>query len=262
VTSPRNARVQAARKLRRRSHRDETGLFLVEGVRAVVDALSSASNVHEIFSVPERASAVEEAATRAGVPLVIVTESVLRSLTETVTPQGMVAVVTADSVPVEQMAEQADLILVLAGISDPGNAGTLVRSALACAAGGIVFTKGSVDPLNAKTVRAAAGTLFRLPVARDTPITEAIHALKAAGLIVIGADARAPTPCDRADLTRRIALVLGNEAWGLPIEESDLLDETVGIPMPGPAESLNVGIAGSILLFETVRQRRLSSPRK
>jgi TrmH family RNA methyltransferase len=150
---------------------------------------------------------------------------------------------------------------VLAEVRDPGNAGTLVRAAVAAGAEAVVFGAGSVDPLGPKTVRAAAGSLFSVTVIRNVDIRQALAQLRASGFTVVGADARATTSPEQVDLTARVALVLGNEAWGLPAEMVDLLDLTVGIPMPGPVESLNVGIAGSILLFEAVRQRRASGGR-
>jgi TrmH family RNA methyltransferase len=119
-----------------------------------------------------------------------------------------------------------------------------------------VFSSGSVDPLGPKTVRACAGALFSTPVVRDIDLGDAVSHLRDAGLMMVGTDARAPTAPEQVDLTGPVAVVVGNEAWGLPAEVSELLDETVGIPMPGPVESLNVGIAGSIVLFEAVRQRR------
>jgi RNA methyltransferase, TrmH family len=189
-----------------------------------------------------------------------VTEPVLRSLADTTTPQGVVAVVEIRTRELSDLAAGASLLLVLAGVRDPGNAGTLLRSALAAGADGVVFAAGAVDPLHPKTVRASAGAVFRVEVAREKDLGEVLAVIRRSGLVVVGADAAAPGRLDDTDFTRRVALVLGNEAWGLGPDAGDLLDEVVGIPMPGPAESLNVGIAGSILLFECVRQRRLSSP--
>jgi TrmH family RNA methyltransferase len=195
-----------------------------------------------------------------GVPLVPVSEAVLESLCDTTTPQGMAAVVRMGRAAPEEVPSDASLVLILAELRDPGNAGTLIRSALAAGASAVVFTRGSVDPWHPKTVRAAAGTLFHVPVTRAHALEETVSQLRAAGVVVIGADATSRRPLDSVDLTRRIAFVVGNEAWGLPSDMRHLLDEDIGIPMPGPVESLNVGIAGSILLFEAVRQRRLSSP--
>ena len=227
-----------------------------------MEALASGAPLRELF-VAEAGpdfDALSGAARDAGVPVFEVTEPVLRSLADTTTPQGVVAVVEIRTSALPELAAKASLLLVLAGVRDPGNAGALLRSALAAGADGVIFAAGAVDPLHPKTVRASAGAVFRVELAREKELENVVAVLRRAGLTVVGAAASAPETFDHTDFTRRIALVLGNEAWGLPPEAADLLDEVVGIPMPGPAESLNVGIAGSILLFECVRQRRLSSP--
>ena len=180
---------------------------------------------------------------------------VLATLADTSTPQGVVAVVQIRSLDLASLPGDADLVVVLADVRDPGNAGTILRSALAAGADAAVFGTGSVDPYHPKTVRAGAGALFRLPVVRGMETPAAIEALKARGFSAIGADASGDTSYTDVEMTGRVAIVLGNEAWGLPAETSALLDRSVAIPMPGPAESLNVGIAGALLLFEAVRQR-------
>jgi RNA methyltransferase, TrmH family len=227
----------------------------------VAEALSSGAPLREIF-VAENApqsDPLAAAARDAGVPVIEVTEPVMRTLADTTTPQGVVAVVEIRTSDLRDLAARASLLLVLAGVRDPGNAGTLLRSALAAGADGVVFAAGAVDPLHPKTVRASAGAVFRVEVAREKDVADVVDVLRGSGLVVVGADASEPESFEDTDFTRRIALVLGNEAWGLGPDARELLDEVVGIPMPGPAESLNVGIAGSILLFECVRQRRLSS---
>ena len=189
-----------------------------------------------------------------GVPTFEVSDAVLKVMSEATTPQGVVAVAEMRPSSLFDVAE-GDLVVVLAEVRDPGNAGTLIRSAEAAGAAGIVFADGSVDPYGPKTVRAAAGSLFRLPIVRDVSLSDAVEVLKEAGHRVLGADATSPRHVDEVDLGGRIAFVLGNEAWGVPAGASALLDETVGIRMPGPTESLNVAVAGSILLFEAVRRR-------
>ncbi|MEA2497946.1 MAG: methyltransferase, TrmH family, partial [Actinomycetota bacterium] len=149
-----------------------------------------------------------------------------------------------------------DLALVLVAVRDPGNAGTLIRSAVAAGAGAVIFTEGSVDPFGPKTVRATAGMLFHAPLVVAPSLDEVREALAARGVKLVGAEAGAGTSHLEANLKEPVALVVGNEAWGIPPEFGSRLDETVSIDMPGPAESLNVGIAGSLLLFEAVRQRR------
>lgn len=246
--------MRAARKLGRRAGRDELGALRVEGRRAVLTAIDSGADVVEIFVCD--APDVAEAAAERGIPVVPVTEQVAAALSDVSTPQGVVAVVRAPDVALDDAARGARLVLVLAEVRDPGNAGTLVRSAAGAGASAVVFARASVDPFHPKTVRATAGTLFRVPVVRDVELRDAVEGLRRAGLRVVGADARGPGAWDDGRLDGRVALVVGNEAWGIGDEGRALLDDVVGIPMPGPAESLNVGIAGSILLFEAVRRSR------
>ncbi len=224
----------------------------------MLDALRSRAEVTKVFvsTDADGAEEITEAARSASVRVVETSRSVAASLSDSVTPQGIVAVVHAPASDLSAIPQNADLVVVLAAVRDPGNAGTLVRSAVAAGAHAVVFGAGSVDPFGPKTVRAAAGSFFSATVIRDIDVPAALAHLHTAGFSLVGADARASTAPEQVDLTTRVALVVGNEAWGLPAEMRDLLDVTVGIPMPGPVESLNVGIAGSILLFEAVRQRR------
>jgi RNA methyltransferase, TrmH family len=202
------------------------------------------------------------AAADAGVRVTDVSEQVLASLSDTTTPQGIVATVRLGAHDVNEIASGADLLVLLADVRDPGNAGTLVRSAAASGADAIVFGRGSVDPWHPKTVRASAGALFHIAVVRGVSLEEAVDASRTNNLSVLAASAHSDRSYDQADLTRPTTLVLGNEAWGLPAEKSKLVDDSVGIPMELPVESLNVGVAGSIILFEAARQRRLSSAAK
>lgn len=177
----------------------------------------------------------------------------MKALTDSASPQGVAAIVETPNTSLDRLADDASLVLVLAEVRDPGNAGTLIRSALGAGADAVIFTVGSVDPFGPKTVRSAAGALFSIPVLQGE-LKEVVAALRTRGFTVWGTQTGAEA-AHSADLTKKVALVLGNEAWGLPAEATGLLDSALGIPMPGPAESLNVAVAGSILLFEAARQR-------
>jgi len=234
--------------LLRRSDRARAGAFLVEGAVPVREALVSGS-VKDLF-VDAEASFAAEFLKRGGIA---VSGRVIAALTDTATPQGVVAV--AEARTVRLAAVEGDLVVVLADVRDPGNAGTLVRSAVAAGAGAVVFATGAVDPFNPKTVRATAGLLFHVGLVTDIPLRAALEGLGAKGFLLVGADAGAQAAASGVDLQKPVALVLGNESWGIDPSARRLLDEVIGIAMPGPAESLNVGIAGSILLFEVVRLR-------
>jgi TrmH family RNA methyltransferase len=231
---------------------------LVEGRHAVAEALDSQVAVRELFVVADApgAAGLCSAARAARVPVTSVSPRVMQALAGTTTPQGVVAVVEAPAARLQELVAGASLVVVLADVRDPGNAGTLVRSAAAAGADAIVFCSGAVDALHPKTVRSAAGSLWRLPVVRDVSLPDCAAELRAAGLVVVGADASAPRQLYEADLTRRLGLVLGNESWGISGEAGALLDEAVSVPVQPGVDSLNVAVAGSVILFEAARQRR------
>jgi len=252
VTSSSNPRVAAARRLRRRSQREATGLILVEGERVISDALELGV-VEALFSTPD-AAGVASAAEVAGVRPLWVSASVLKSLSDAVTPQGAVAIARSPLIPAREVSSW-DLVLVLDQVRDPGNAGTLLRAAVAAGASAVIFTLGSVDATNPKTVRASAGALFRVPVASGADLEQVAELAHGAGATVVGAETDAALSLYEADLRGPLVVVVGNEAQGLSGDRATLLDETVSIPMPGPQESLNVSLAGALVLFEAVRQR-------
>ena len=251
----------AARKLRRRAGRDAAGEYLLEGTVPVREALRAQAAVATLFVSTEHpeASAIAAEATAAGVSVVWATPAILEALSDTTTPQGVVAVVEMEDVAVADLVGLARLVLVLDQVRDPGNAGTLVRCAAAAGAEAVVFTRGSVDPYSPKTVRAAAGALYRVDVVRDAALEGVAEEFREHGFAIVGTDAAAPLAYDEVDYTGPVAFVVGNEAWGIPPDDRGHLSEVVSIPMPGHAESLNAAMAGAILLFEAVRQRRISS---
>jgi TrmH family RNA methyltransferase len=153
-----------------------------------------------------------------------------------------------------------DVLLVLAAVTDPGNAGTLVRSAEASEVGAVLFCDGSVDPFNPKVVRASAGSLFRVPVVRGGDPVEVLERIGAGGHHRVGAVPRAGIAHTAADLGGRLAIVLGSESQGLPAGIGDLVDQQISIPMAGRGDSLNVAMAGTLICFEAMRQRRLRRP--
>ncbi len=217
--------------------------------------MAHSAPIIEVFLDETAPAEVAAAVAEAGLRVHQVGTEVISLIADTSTPQGVVAVVKMPTATFEDLAEDADLIVVLAGVRDPGNAGTLLRSALATGADAVVFGTASVDPFHPKTVRAAAGAIFDIPVLRGTETLAAVEALKGRGFAAYGAAAGSPTAMGDVDLSGRVALILGNEAAGLPQDIIEVLDAEISIPMPGPVESLNVGIAGAVLMFEAVRQR-------
>ncbi|MDQ3785249.1 MAG: RNA methyltransferase [Actinomycetota bacterium] len=221
------------------------------------DALRSDAEVLEVYLADDDHPIVA-LAEASGVPVWAASDRVIAALSETAAPQGCVAVVRTPEAPLE-VAARADLVLVLAEVRDPGNAGTLIRSAAAMGAGCVVVSSGGVDVWSSKTVRASAGSVWRLPVVTEVPLDETLGALRSFGLRVLGTNARAAVPVDHEDLTGRIAFVVGNESRGVGEEARRLVDREVSIPMSRRADSLNAGVAGSVLLYEAARQRREST---
>ncbi|MGB9377057.1 MAG: RNA methyltransferase [Mycobacteriales bacterium] len=262
LATPRTPRVNAARKLTRAPGRLAARRFLAEGPQAVEAALSPAGpaarpRVYEVFGTEtglSRHADIVEAARSAGVTVTPVTDEAMKVLSETVTPQGIVAVCAVLDVSLDDVLEgSARLIAVLAEIRDPGNAGTVLRTAVAAGADAVVFAGDSVDPYNGKCVRASAGGLFHVAVVRDVTTATAIKQLRAAGLQVLAADGKGEVELDELmtgpTLDGPTAWVFGNEAHGLGEATSAAADARVRVPIHGPVESLNVAAAAAICLY-------------
>jgi TrmH family RNA methyltransferase len=257
--SARNPRVQRlARLVRRSGERAEQRALVVEGPVLASAALDAGLGLRDLF-VDEAAldrplvSAVVDRVAPVIEPWCLPTGTLDR-VGEAVSSQGLVAVFDQPE-PVWPSSATTDLVLVLDGVADPGNAGTLVRAATAAGAGAVVFV-GGVDPTSPKVVRSTAGALFAVDVLRAAPGAEAAARLRSNGFRLVAAAVRGGDPYDRVDLTGPVALVVGNEAHGLDPGVREAVDVTVTIPMPGPTESLNVAMAGTVLCFEVLRQRR------
>jgi TrmH family RNA methyltransferase len=193
----------------------------------------------------------------------LVNDATMSELAQTVTPQGLLAVCGFVDVTLrDALAGPRKLIAVLANVRDPGNAGTVLRAADAAGADAVIFADASVDPYNAKCVRASAGSLFHLPVVVDVRLDDTVSELRAAGLRVVAADGRAGRSLDEPDVRQRLAgptaWVFGNEAWGLPQELIELTDEAVAVPIYGQAESLNLATAAAVCLYASAQSQRVN----
>jgi TrmH family RNA methyltransferase len=264
LTSTRSPRVKSARQLAKRALRQRFRLFLAEGPQAVAEALTSAGVVRQLFvTAParHRYRALVEEASRQGADVQGVSGEVMAGLAQTITPQGLLAVCRFVDVPLAELAAAPGrLIVVLASVRDPGNAGTVLRTADAAGADGVIFCGASVDPYNSKCVRASAGSLFHLPVVASAGAGEAVAALRQAGLTVLAADGRAGRPLPELAgaglLSRPTAWLFGNEAWGLPADVLALADDAVAVPIYGRAESLNLAAAAAVCLYASAQAQR------
>jgi TrmH family RNA methyltransferase len=284
LSNPGSDRVRAVRRLTGRSARRREGRFLAEGPQAVteavvatVDAVSAGRPpvLLDLYATAEAAvryAEVLEAARLAGVAARTATDPVLAAMSDTVTPQGLLAVCTLVDVPLPTIvAARPALVAVLAHVRDPGNAGTVVRAADAAGAAGVVLSDAIVDVYNPKSVRASAGSIFHLPVTTGVPLVPALRELRAAGLRVYAADVSGEEDLDdlldavedgaSGGLADPVAWVFGNEAWGLPDEALAAADGVVRVPVHGRAESLNLATAATVCLYASARAQRRAARR-
>ncbi|GAA4926780.1 TrmH family RNA methyltransferase [Actinoplanes utahensis] len=255
--TPRTPRIVAARRLQRRRDRDQSRRFLAEGPQAVREALAAGA-VIELFGTP--AALDRHAELTAQAPEVSpVTDEALAALTETVSPQGLVAVCEQGDVSIgEALAKNPRLIAVVAEIRDPGNAGTVLRTADAAGAGAVIFAGDAVDPYNGKCVRSSAGSLFHVDVVR-APLS-VVDLLQDNGLQVLATSGAGEDDVDSlldgGQLAARTAWLFGSEAHGLPHEVLKAADRRVRVPIYGGAESLNLAAAAAVCLYASARAQR------
>lgn len=223
----------------------------------MLDVFDTDAQVQEVFLTEELADGpISERARSADIPVHLVSPAVAKAISDSVTPQGVVLVAASPLRPLDSIRVETGLVVILSAVSDPGNVGTLVRTAAAAGADAVILTNGSADVLNPKTARSSAAALFSVPLVVDVTLSDAIDHARSLGCAIVGADARSNEDLYSADLISPIAMVLGNESWGVSDADASLLDRSLSIPMPGRAESLNVAVAGSVILFEALRQRR------
>jgi TrmH family RNA methyltransferase len=269
IDNPRSPRVRAVAKLAKRDARSQTGLFLLEGPQAVTEALSFRPElIGELFVTPtalERHPELAGAAADADLEVEFVTEQVLDSMADTVTPQGVVAVCRQFPTSLKDiLAPDADgrmprLIAILEEVRDPGNAGTIIRAADAAGADGVILSGRSVDLYNPKVVRASTGSIFHLPVAVGAEFENVLERARAAGMTVLAADVKGDdllTARQDGTLAGPTAWVFGNEARGLADEHLALTDRALTVPIYGHAESMNLATAASVCLYESAFAQR------
>jgi RNA methyltransferase, TrmH family len=277
--SPKNGRVKAARRLARRNSREELRLFLAEGAKALTEALDLDGCVVEVFAsarASKEHSDLRDRVESAGLPWQLVNDAAAEALAGAVTPQGIVAVCRFLDVPladvIAPVVEEGALapvskppaatLVICADVRDPGNAGTIIRTADAVGASGVVLAGNSVDAYNDKTVRATVGSLFHVPLAIEDDPGAVVRAAQDAGYRVLAADGAGEVDLFEAgDLVAgRVAWLFGNEAWGLPDDLAAIADHRVAIPILGRAESLNLSTAAAVCLYATAAVTRTTGP--
>ena len=259
IESPKNERIRRYRRLRKKNFRYREGLFLVEGLQCVAEALLSPRVPECLICNKDGAEALTAYADiirERGIPCLTVSDEVIASLSDTITPQGVIAVSPLVHVESESVFRAgASPLLIASRVRDPGNLGTMIRIADAAGVGGMFVCAESADLYNPKTVRSTAGSLFHFPIAVGGDIATTLRVMREQGYEVLATDAHVGVGMWEVEWPRKLALAMGNEAWGIPQEEAEMMDGLVKIPMLGKAESLNVASAAAVLLYEVARQQ-------
>jgi TrmH family RNA methyltransferase len=246
--------------------REKGSLAGIEGPNLLFEAMRAGLRIPCVFASEGSEALLEKLDLPADTEVLILPQDVLRSALTTETPQPIAALVEPPDWTwhdilkgrIDRMDTTDPLVLVLSGLQDPGNLGTIVRSAEAFGAHGVLSLPGTVSPWNPKAVRASAGSIFRVPVVAGKT-KESIDRLRESGLKIYAATARAAQPVDLVNLGEPVALLIGNEGNGVPADLAAQADGAITIPCPGPVESLNAAVAASVLLYEASRQRLMQS---
>ncbi len=255
ITSSSNERIKHARRVREGRERD---LIFVEGERLVAECVSSGLKLHACFTAAEPSASQQELLERITCPSFQLSESVIESLGDTMSTQGIIVIAERPWPTLDRMFQGVDpLLLGLDRIQDPGNLGTLVRTAEAAGACGVFAFAGSADAFTPKTLRSSMGSAFRLPILPDVSGLGAIETCRSRGIKTVVATGEADLPHYDYDWRQPTMLILGNEGRGASAEIMNACNARVRIPLHAPVESLNVAAAGAAILFEAVRQRQV-----
>ena len=261
VTGRHNARLKELRQAFRRAELTTEGECAIEGVKLVEEALRHAQKVVAVFFSESARPLAEKLLPQIGerTETLVLPDALFKSIVPSETPQGIAALVKLPSFSSEQLFDRSNdgPLLVVAGLQDPGNLGTIMRSAEAFGAAGVFLTEGTVSPYNSKAMRGSAGSIFRLPFVRLAS-AELIPLLRKRDARLLATSSHKGTPLAEANWTPPLAIFIGNEGAGLPREILHQMDETLVIPQAEPVESLNAGVAASIVLYEAARNKAKS----
>ncbi len=258
VASRQNPLVKELRRALARGEATPDGHCAIESLRLIEEAIRSGLRFKAVFFRQSSIALAERLLPQiaAQVETLLLPNEIFDSAVATETPQGVAALVKVRSFSLEDVLRpDLPLVLVLNGIQDPGNLGTMLRSAEAFGASGVLLGEGTVSQFNSKAVRASAGSVFRVPTAA-VKVERMIPRFREAGLRLVATSSHGGAPVDQTNLAGPLALFIGNEGSGLSRELMSQMDETVMVPHPGKVESLNAAVAASILLYEAARQRR------
>lgn len=263
IRSSGNRNIKLIRSLHEKKYRDEMDRFVLEGEKLLREALEY--NVGLVFvlfgeSFSELVKAQElitELESR-GIPVYYAEDRIFKGAGETENPQGVIAVAEKQNFDIDSISDRDRVcLLLLDEVRDPGNVGTIIRTADACGIDGVVLARGCADLYNGKTIRSTMGSLFHIPVVQNVDAIETLNWAREKGIVSLGADPRSDMNCIDMPGFRKSIIVIGNEAQGIRPRTMEQLDFRISIPMPGKAESLNAGIAAAIMMYEVAVRRRM-----
>ncbi|MGB9205697.1 MAG: RNA methyltransferase [Terriglobales bacterium] len=253
-----NPRLKELRLAFRRAELTAQGECAIEGVKLIEEALRSGRHVESVFFSKSARPLAEKLLPQigAGTETLVLPDALFNSIVPSDAPQGVAALLKLPAFSAAQLLDRSSdgPFVVAAGLQDPGNLGTILRSAEAFGAAGIFLTEGTVSPYNSKVLRGSAGSIFRLPWVRISS-AELIPLLRARGVRLVATSSHQGTPLPQISWTLPLAIFIGNEGAGLSREIAREMDETLAIPQAAPVESLNAGVAASIVLYEAAKNR-------
>lgn len=251
IESKNNNLFKEIKKLKEKKHRIKSNKYLIEGLRFVEEAIKSKVSIDSIIFTesfkeknPELFLKINE-----NIKLIQMNEALLKQLCSTENPQGIVGVINMQN----KELKSGELVVLVDKVQDPGNMGTIIRTAHAAGAAGIVMTKGTVDIYNDKTLRSTMGSIFYIPIVEDDSL-DLVKSLKKEGYKLVVSSLQGKNNFFEENLQGKVMIAVGNEGNGVSDEVYDIADIKVKIPMPGEAESLNVAVATSIMIYEKIRQ--------
>jgi TrmH family RNA methyltransferase len=264
ITSSSNQHIKLIKSLKDKKTRNEKGLFFIEGTRFFEEALSesvlSQVEIVDVFiseniSINMIMSEIEKYKYTKKLNIHTITEKIYKDISDTQSPQGILATIKIKKWTINDILNRGDLILILESIQDPGNLGTIIRTADAAGFSGIIASKGTVDLYNPKVLRSTMGSVFRMPYYQTDELKESCKELKNVGIKIYGTHLDAKCSIYEANLNKNVAIIVGNEGAGMSGELMNICDSLIKIKMLGRTESLNASVAAGIVVYESLRQR-------
>ncbi|HHV29411.1 23S rRNA (guanosine(2251)-2'-O)-methyltransferase RlmB [Acetivibrio mesophilus] len=259
ISSAQNPVIREVKALKQKKYREEKGMFFIEGIRFVEEALKEGVQIHKILVSDKLAdttsgSEILEKVNNGGYSVFELPHKLFVEVSDTQNPQGILAVLDIKDYNIEDIWDNKNFFIILDSIQDPGNMGTIIRTADAAGATGVIVSKGCVDVYNPKVLRSTMGSVFHVPICLSEDIFKVMDSMKKRGVKICASHLEGN--CDYFELgyKKDIAIIIGNEANGISEEVKNYADVLVRIPMPGRAESLNASVAAGILMYEVLRK--------